>query len=233
MKPPRLFAAALALAASACMHIEVNEAAPAPPAPVALPFDGLGLLAGPPAAGSPQQAGDVATSKGPWSAARIAQAAADDALDPWKAFAPILGADFTAANYPETTRLFDQILAVAGPAIGATKARWQRPRPFIANPAHPTCITPTDALRASGAYPSGHAALGWAWGLALAEIAPDKADALLARGFQYGESRVVCGLHWQSDVNDGRALAAATLARMHADPGTRALIDAARAEMAR
>lgn len=226
-----ILAAALALLATGCLSVEVNKTADAPPAPQAVTFDGLGVLAPPPAAGSPQQAGDVATSKGPWSAARIAQAAADDPVDPWKAFGGVMGPGFDAASYPATKRVFDQLIAVLGPAIGATKAQWQRPRPFIVDPRHPTCITPSDSLRASGAYPSGHASLGWAWALALAEIAPDKADAILKRGFEYGESRVVCGVHWASDVTAGRQLGAAAIARMHGDPGTRALFDAARAEV--
>jgi acid phosphatase (class A) len=226
-----LFAVAALLAAAGCMHIEINETAQ-PPTPAAVTFDGFGVVAGPPAPGSPQNAADIATARGPWSAERLAKAAEDDAFDPWKAFDEVMGPTFTAEAYPATKRLFDQMLAVAGPAIGATKARWQRPRPFIADPAQRTCITPTEALRASGSYPSGHAAMGWAWGLALAEIAQDKTDALLARGFQYGESRVVCGVHWASDVAAGRALGAATLARLHGDPGSRALFDAARAELA-
>lgn len=229
----RLLAVIAATLATACVSVDVHDSAVvAPPAPQTLALDGLGVLAPPPTAGSPQQAADVASSKGPWSADRIAQAAADDAVDPWKAFSSVMGADFTAANYPATKRAFDQVLAVAGPAIGQTKAQWQRARPFVADPRQPTCITPSDALRASGSYPSGHAALGWAWALVLAEIAPEKANALLRRGFEFGESRIVCGVHWASDVTAGRALGAAAISRMHGDPGTRALLDAARAEIA-
>jgi len=106
-----------------------------------------------------------------------------------------------------------------------------RPRPFIVNPRQPTCITPSDELRRSSAYPSGHATLGWAWALALAEVAPEKADAILHRGWEYGQSRVVCGVHWTSDVAAGYSLGSAAIGRMHGDAGTRALFDAARAEM--
>lgn len=228
-----ILAAAFALCASACVSIDVTEtpAPAAPPAPVALPFNGLAVIAPAPTPTSGVHAADVAISKGPWSAERIAQATADDAVDPWKAFAGVMGADFTAANYPATKALFDQVMAVAGPAIGQTKAATFRPRPFVAMPNHPTCITPTDYIRNMSAYPSGHATLGWAWGLVLAEIAPARADALLKRGFDYGQSRIVCGLHWSSDVSASYALGAAAVARMHADPGTRALFDAARAEV--
>ncbi len=222
--------AAVVMMTTACVSVRVNGVDMDTP-PAATSFDGFAVVTEPPAAGSPQQAADLAISKGPWTAERTALAAHDDKFDPFTAFDAVIGPDFTAANYPATKKLFDQFLVVVGPAIGATKGRWRRARPFIADPAHPTCITPTEALRASGSYPSGHSAAGWGWGLLLAEVAPDRTDALLHRGFEYGESRIVCGVHWASDVAAGRALGAAALARMHSDPGTRALIDAARAEM--
>ena len=47
--------------------------------------------------------------------------------------------------------------------------------------------------------------MGWAWALILSELAPDRADAILARGLAYGESRAVCGVHYASDVEAGPA----------------------------
>jgi len=67
-------------------------------------------------------------------------------------------------------------------------------------------------------YPSGHASVGWAWALALAEIAPRRAEPILARGYAFGMSRVVCRAHWKSDVEAGRTVGAAVVSRLHADP---------------
>ena len=83
-----------------------------------------------------------------------------------------------------------------------------------------------------GSYPSGHSSLGWAWALILSEIDPEHSDAILARGRAFCESRVVCGVHWQSDVIEGRFMGASTVARLHADPVFRADIEAAKAELA-
>jgi acid phosphatase (class A) len=80
-------------------------------------------------------------------------------------------------------------------------------------------------------YPSGHSSIGWAWALTLAEIAPERADALLARGFAYGQSRVICGVHWQSDVEAGRVVGASTVSRLHADPVFAAQLAGARKEI--
>ncbi|MBA4809243.1 phosphatase PAP2 family protein, partial [Brevundimonas sp.] len=101
------------------------------------------------------------------------------------------------------------------------KRGFTRPRPFVTEPAE-TCIAPEPWLAASGSYPSGHAALGWAWALVLAEMAPDRADAVLARGLAYGESRVICGVHYPSDVEAGRIVGAAMVAALKADPAFQA-----------
>ena len=69
-------------------------------------------------------------------------------------------------------------------------------------------------LREDGSYPSGHNAIGWASALILAEIAPERADLVLARGRAFGQSRVICNVHWQSDASEGRTMGAAAVARM-------------------
>jgi len=89
----------------------------------------------------------------------------------------------------------------------------------------------TRRVKKNAAYPSGHAAVGWAWALILSEISPEQTDAILARGRSFGQSRVVCNLHWQSDVTEGRVIGAAMVARLHADPVFRDALEAARAEV--
>ena len=87
-------------------------------------------------------------------------------------------------------------------------------------------------LRTDGSYPSGHSALGWGWALVLAEVHPQRADALFQRGRDFGQSRLICDAHWQSDIDAGRVIASATIARLHADEAFRSDLDAARAEVA-
>jgi acid phosphatase (class A) len=82
-------------------------------------------------------------------------------------------------------------------------------------------------------YPTGHGAGGWALALVLAEVAPTRADALLQRGRDFGESRIICGYHFPSDVESARLIAAAGVARLHGDANYRRLLDAARRELAR
>ncbi len=51
--------------------------------------------------------------------------------------------------------------------------------------------------------------------LLLMEINPEAQDTLLARGYMYGESRIVAGYHWASDVEAGRLAASAAYAKLH------------------
>ncbi|MBY0421970.1 MAG: phosphatase PAP2 family protein, partial [Parvularculaceae bacterium] len=97
----------------------------------------------------------------------------------------------------------------------------------------PTC-TPAEEARlcGNGSYPSGHSAIGFGWGLVLAEIFPERAAALVARGRDFGDSRRICNVHWLSDVEEGRIAAAATFARLQSEKAFAADLDAARREAA-
>ena len=52
--------------------------------------------------------------------------------------------------------------------------------------------------------------------LLLSEINPDAQNELFKLGYEWGQSRVIAGYHWQSDVDASRMLAAASYARLHA-----------------
>ena len=90
-----------------------------------------------------------------------------------------------------------------------------------------------EELRNNGSYPSGHTIEGWSAALLLTELNPDRADTILARGYMYGQSRVIAGYHWQSDVDAGRLAASAAVARLHADKRFQRLMKKARREYRR
>ena len=113
------------------------------------------------------------------------------------------------------------------------KDYYHRTRPYIYYN-EPT-IYPQDEeeLRNNGSYPSGHTIEGWSAALLLTELNPDRADTILARGYMYGQSRVIAGYHWQSDVDAGRLAASAAVARLHADKRFQRLMKKARREYRR
>jgi acid phosphatase (class A) len=136
----------------------------------------------------------------------------------------------------ETTPKLNALMRKAGPdmafAVYPSKRKYMRQRPFMVN-GQPTCTPQDEAmLRRDGSYPSGHSAIGYGWGLILAELIPDRAAQLVARGRSFGDSRRVCNVHWLSDVEEGRVVATAVFARLHAEPAYRADLGAARKEVA-
>jgi acid phosphatase (class A) len=146
-------------------------------------------------------------------------------------FSCVLNIPVTEKDTPHLYMLLRRTLADAGLSTYTAKNKYQRKRPFMQND-EPIC-TPEeeDSLRKDGSYPSGHTAIGWAWALILTEIAPDRADAILARGRAFGESRNICNVHWYSDVVEGRFMGAAAVARLHANPAFLAAVEAAKAEV--
>ncbi|MEL4893668.1 phosphatase PAP2 family protein [Xanthomonas sontii] len=233
----------LALALAACSGPALRAPSPAPAKavgylPAAAVPDSLQLLPPPPAAGSPGDALDLGVNREALAlrgSARWQQAARDADLSfPTGAgqFACALGVAIDAQHTPHLYTLLERSRIDASAATKAAKRRYQRARPFLRNEQAVCTPGDLDDLRQSGSYPSGHSAIGWAWALILSEIAPERATALIARGRNYGESRLVCNVHWQSDVLAGRFMGAATVARLHDDPTFSADLAAARGEIA-
>jgi acid phosphatase (class A) len=201
--------------------------------------DSVALVPPPPAAGSAAEAADVAVHRSQAAlrdTPRWRLAAADaDVSFPHAAdvFSCALGMPITERDTPNLYDLLQRVMVDAGQSTSAAKIRYRRPRPYVVYD-DPICVPGhTNILRDNAAYPSGHAAAGWAWALVLAELAPDRLTDVLRRGYEFGQSRVVCGVHWQSDVEAGRTVAAAVVARLHAEPEFTAQMARARAEIAR
>jgi len=205
--------------------------------PETLP-NSLALIPPPPAAGSAALAHDEAVSRRSlvlrgtprWDlAANDAELMFPEAAG---TFSCALDIAITEKDTPHLYMLLRRTLADAGLSTYTAKNNYQRQRPFMVNQA-PICTPDEEALlRKDGSYPSGHTAIGWAWALILTEIAPDRADAILARGRAFGESRIVCNVHWHSDVLEGRFMGAAAVARLHADPAFQADLESAKTEYA-
>jgi acid phosphatase (class A) len=237
------FALVAAFAVAACATTETAQApATATPPPVVHPtapernpavqVDASVFIPPPPAANSAQELAERAIVRGPWTAERRQQALEDNAIDPFAAFDSVLGPEFTLANFPATFAVLDRAGRAAGFAGDPVKFIHRRARPFVSDSEITTCIPNDERLRASFSYPTGHGALGMAWALVLAELVPSRADAIIERGRDFGWSRIVCGVHYPSDLSAAHIVAAGAVARLHADADFRQMMDAARAEMA-
>ncbi|HEX4198794.1 MAG TPA: phosphatase PAP2 family protein [Caulobacteraceae bacterium] len=197
----------------------------------------LRILPPPPPAGSGRQADDEAifartrALKGDprWA---LATSDADMHSGP-SMFACAVGIDLNADNAPTLKRLFSRAGHDALGVVDPPKDSFNRPRPYVGAAGDPPiCVEKTDALAKSPSYPSGHSTLSWAWGLILAELVPDRSTEILMRARAIGESRVICGVHYLSDVDEGRTNGSALVAALHSSPEFRADMDKARAEIA-
>ena len=130
-----------------------------------------------------------------------------------RSFESTLGIEISETKTPKLYILMRRVLTDAALSTYTAKNYYKRKRPFMVNNT-PVC-TPADTalLRKDGSYPSGHTAIGWAWALIFCEIFPAKTDTILKRGYAFGESRVICNVHWHSDVEMGRVMGAAAVAR--------------------
>ncbi|GAA0485118.1 phosphatase PAP2 family protein [Tatumella punctata] len=124
------------------------------------------------------------------------------------AFSAAFGREITARNTPQLYKLLTNMIEDAGDlATRSAKQHYMRIRPFAFYQVA-TCNTrQQDELSTNGSYPSGHTAIGWATALVLAEINPQRQNEILKRGYELGQSRVICGYHWQSDVDAARVVA--------------------------
>ena len=137
---------------------------------------------------------------------------------PANTFSCAMGTQISEKTTPHLYTLMQRTLTDAGGSTYAGKNAYNRTRPFVVHD-ESTCRKDMEPLlRTDGSWPSGHSAAGWAWGLILAQVNPARATELMTRGLAYGQSRVICNAHWQSDVDAGRIMGAATVASLQSNP---------------
>ncbi|MDP4006031.1 phosphatase PAP2 family protein [Methylobacterium sp. NEAU K] len=204
-------------------------------AETALP-DAVQILPPPPAHNAPLEMADRAAFNGTRSLKGSARwdLAANDVSEGAAAvldnFACVLGTRIDQARVPAVINLLERARLDLARATRSPKIHYRRLRPFVGNEA-PICVQRTQALADSFSYPSGHATQGWAYALILASLVPEKATPILSRGRAYGESRVICGVHWLSDVAAGRLTGTSVFAALMGDPGFRGDLEKARTEL--
>jgi acid phosphatase (class A) len=177
-----------------------------------------------PVLGSHADKMDVANFKEmqvPDGSARWKLAEADEEMT-YARFGGILGVDLDVKHSPIVVHLLDRMERDVMDTAFQAKSFFNRPRPFQRFQVAHVCGADSPPIpetnpQGGSSYPSGHAAFGWALALTLAEIAPDQAQAILTRGREYAESRVICGVHFPSDVVGGEIVATAVVERLHAN----------------
>ena len=133
-------------------------------------------------------------------------------------FSVPFGLEISKEGTPEIYKFMINSLSTVDQTRVAPKAFYHRKRPFERFNEHMLTVYEEAELSGEGSYPSGHSQRGYAAALLLSEVNPANADTIMSRGFMYGESRVIAGAHWQSDVDASRLCAAIGVARLHTSP---------------
>jgi acid phosphatase (class A) len=186
------------------------------------------LLPAPPAPGSAEQAADMETVRSVYHAASEADKIAAYAEKEFTVFnfTPAVGAFFTETNLPRTAAFFAKVHEDADTLTGVGKNFFQRPRPFTTDPS-----LANGKLEKSFSYPSGHSTEATTLALVLAELLPEKADAILAHGRLMGWHRVQIARHYPTDIYAGRVLAQAIVAEFKKSDAFKNEFADARAEL--
>jgi acid phosphatase (class A) len=212
-------------------------------------IDLVQVLPPPPAPGSDAQQRDIAAMLAVQIArtnAAVARAIADDPISVFR-FADVLGPNFNAAGLPKSAAFLDNVRRDIDALTSETRNYWHRDRSFLidrkihpagdlqqgicnAEPGHGT-VAPSCQNGFKYSYPSGHAAFGAAMAIILTQMVPERRAALFARGWEYGENRVVGGVHYPTDVEAGRIAAGVIVALMMQNEHFRADLAAAKVEL--
>jgi acid phosphatase (class A) len=223
-------------------------------------FDATRLLAPPPidATARARDLAEVRAAQQTRTPEQIARAEASSAVDVFL-FAAVLGPRFTSERVPKTAAFLRRVYRSSLPYLQSTKNCWNRSRPFVVDPtlvplarslastrvraapaptpatspplADSPCTAPVADTSYAPSYPSGHAAVGAMMAIVLADMVPEQRSALFAFGWEYGEARVISGVHFPSDVEAGRILGTMLVEMMQQDARFRADLNIAREEL--
>lgn len=168
--------------------------------------DASTLLTPPPILGSAEQTADMAEVRSVYHAASSNDMAAAYSEKKFSVFnfAPAAGTFFQSNSLPKTAAFFEKVQLDAETVTDLGKDHFQRPRPYTTD----TNLI-NGKLEKSFSYPSGHSTESMVLALVLADLLPDKSDAILTHARQMGWHRVQIARHYPTDIYAGRVLAQA------------------------
>ncbi len=147
-----------------------------------------------------------------------------------KRFSPAVNQELTPETHPELTKLLLAAMNAGNKSIQKAKKRFARRRPyqyFSEGTPTPHEEYPNDFT----SYPSGHTVRAWMAAMTLTAVSPENANAIMKIGYEIGQSRVILGFHYQSDVDAARLAASAAFARLCAEKSFHKAIEKAQKEL--
>ena len=158
---------------------------------------------------------------------RIEQARRDVDESPDTMFGAVLGKTLDERKLPATARLFSRMRDTEDAVVGPAKKAFKRVRPYMSSSEIKPLVRPS----ISGSYPSGHTTNATLAAIVMADIVPEKRDALWARAVDYSLSRVIGGMHYPNDLLGGKLAGTAIAVALQSRPEFKADFAAARREL--
>lgn len=189
------------------------------------------LLPAPPADGSAEQKKELAEIKNiqaHMSATDYAKAKSDNDNENVIAFASTIGPWFDIKKMPKTAALFEAVYDEEEVTAKPVKTYFHRTRPWHIDTSLKTCER---GKNFQSSYPSGHTTRGYSIAIVLTHLLPDQSDAIMARAKNYAENRLVCGVHYRSDIVAGQVLGTLIAQELLANAKFKSDFDAAKAEI--
>lgn len=154
------------------------------------------------------------------------------------AMGPRLGKAFISAYDKGELSKAAALIKASEVGTGAPKNHFNNPRPFLI-PGNTIHLVPDDFIvkdnqpytAHGGSFPSGHTNTGYTDALLMAQMIPERFDALVTRGARYGYSRIVLGVHYPLDVMGSRMVVQRNVADYMNDAKYRALFNEARDQL--
>lgn len=142
-------------------------------------------------------------------------------------FTEAVGPNFVESKLPKTTEFFSKVQHDAAAVTDLGKDYFKRPRPYVTDPS-----LANGKLEKSFSYPSGHSTESMVLALVLADLIPEKHDAIIAHARSIGWHRVEIARHYPTDIYAGRALAIAIVKQFKKSPDFQKDFEAVKAEIA-
>ena len=163
--------------------------------------------------------------------AALAVAQAAETIEEMAAmFSEPFGMEISAKKTPAIMNLLERGIRTLKQPGSIPKRHYNRRRPY--DRFNEPTLVPADEerLKTNGSYPSGHTIRAWAMALLLIEVNPAAQDALLKYAYEWGQSRVIAGFHWQSDVDASKVIVSAAYPSLHTNEAFMADMRKAQAE---
>ncbi len=225
----RRFLLPLLLILSACANLS-GDKYPFPPQFVSTEDLCPCELGAPPAIDSMEHKKEIAkiiAIQAKLSDAEKAQAMHEDSITPGMIVTPVLGAKYSEATHPKLFALLRHAASDAWRIGDNTQEFWGRKRPWLVDDRVQLLVKPI--TRPS--YPSGHSTTNHTWAHVLSELFPNKRAVLFKHAYSIGENRMRGGVHYPSDVEAGKRLAAMIYKKMQLNVAYQRELHAAHEEL--